>query len=170
MKYYQGTTTVDNWSSFNWVVTIKGQTLEHKLGIGHIVYPALNKDAYGHVKTRTLGVLYKVKPKDALRIEWKSLSQDIRNGILKHLGLKLTKWNDEAFNCIYIKKPKYRDVIWALAMDAQVGSDTFEDFCGNCGYDTDSRKALDTYLACQEAVHTLRKLGYDMQRILEWEL
>ena len=27
---------------------------------------------------------------------------------------------------------------------------TLQDFCDNMGYDTDSRKALDTYLACQE--------------------
>jgi hypothetical protein len=29
-------------------------------------------------------------------------------------------------------------------------SDTFEDWCGEFGYDTDSRKALDTFLKCQK--------------------
>lgn len=49
-------------------------------------------------------------------------------------------------------------VIYSLIMDAQCSSESFEDFCFNCGYDTDSRKALDTYLACQESGRTVRKL------------
>lgn len=36
-------------------------------------------------------------------------------------------------------------------------ADTFDDWCGNFGYDTDSRKALDTFLKCQ-------KISSDIQR------
>jgi hypothetical protein len=34
---------------------------------------------------------------------------------------------------------------------------SFEDFCMECGYDTDSRKALETYLACQEQTNEFRR-------------
>lgn len=54
--------------------------------------------------------------------------------------------------------PTAADVLSSLLSDAQSGMDTFEDFCGNLGYDTDSRAALDTYLACQATVAPLRRL------------
>lgn len=63
--------------------------------------------------------------------------------------------------------PTAADVLYSLLIDAQCGSETFEYFCSNCGYDTDSRKALETYLACQEMSVKLRKLGGDLLRKLE---
>lgn len=35
---------------------------------------------------------------------------------------------------------------------------TFEDHCAELGYDTDSRKALEGYLVCQEIDGKLRRL------------
>lgn len=55
--------------------------------------------------------------------------------------------------------PKIEQVLHSLILDASCGNDTFEDFCANCGYDTDSRKALDAYMACQ-------KIGSDLRRVL----
>ena len=49
------------------------------------------------------------------------------------------------------------EVMSAYLSDATLGEDTFEDFCGNLGYDTDSRKALDTYMACQAIHHRLTR-------------
>jgi hypothetical protein len=54
--------------------------------------------------------------------------------------------------------PTSADIAYSLMSDAQSGSDTFEDFCSNLGYDTDSRKAFDTYLACQGALNGMRRL------------
>jgi hypothetical protein len=48
-------------------------------------------------------------------------------------------------------EPELTDVMYSIVMDASSAEDTFEDWCYNLGYDTDSRKALDTYLKCQEA-------------------
>jgi hypothetical protein len=45
--------------------------------------------------------------------------------------------------------PDIDSVIYSLVMDYMAGQDTFKDFCSDFGYDTDSRKALETYLACQ---------------------
>jgi len=36
-------------------------------------------------------------------------------------------------------------------------SETFEDFCFNFSYDTDSRKALDTYLACEKVASDINR-------------
>jgi hypothetical protein len=65
---------------------------------------------------------------------------------------------------LWLKQPKNAipptsaDIAYSLMSDAQFGSETFEDFCANCGYDTDSRKAFDTYLACQGALNGMRRL------------
>lgn len=41
-------------------------------------------------------------------------------------------------------------VCYSLLQDGRCAEGSFEDFCADCGYDTDSRKALETYLACQK--------------------
>ena len=55
--------------------------------------------------------------------------------------------------------PAPTDVIACLASDAQNGSELFADFCDNLGYEADSRRALDIYLACQRTAERLRRLG-----------
>ena len=73
----------------------------------------------------------------------------------------------------YIHVPKLKDVLYSLATDYSCAQDTFEDFCANMDYDTDSRKALETYLKCQESGHKLRKILKSknaIERILAWEL
>ena len=54
--------------------------------------------------------------------------------------------------------PKAEDVLASLIMDSESGNATFSEFCGNMGMDTDSRKALETYLACQKTGEDLRRL------------
>ena len=49
-------------------------------------------------------------------------------------------------------------VLYCLLSDMSLANDTFEDWCGNLGYDTDSRKALQVYLSCQENGTKLRKV------------
>lgn len=49
--------------------------------------------------------------------------------------------------------PKAASVLYCLISDASASEMSFDDWCGEFGYDTDSRKALETYMACQ-ANHT----------------
>jgi len=57
------------------------------------------------------------------------------------------------------------DVVSSLLMDAQAGEESFEDFCGNFGYDVDSRKAERIYHACQRAGRKVRRVfGDDFAR------
>ncbi len=48
-----------------------------------------------------------------------------------------------------VVEPTLADVMCCLLSDSQCCSGTFEDFCNELGYNSDSIKALNTYLACQ---------------------
>lgn len=64
--------------------------------------------------------------------------------------------------------PTAAAVLASLLSDAQCAADTFEDFCSNLGYDTDSRKALETYLACQATGTAMRRfLGEHYQAVCD---
>lgn len=47
------------------------------------------------------------------------------------------------------KPPTATDVLASLCLDGQAIGQSFEDWCDDCGYNTDSRKALDIYMLCQ---------------------
>ena len=64
------------------------------------------------------------------------------------------------------KRPGLAGILSSLLSDGQVASETFEDFCADLGYSTDSRKALDTYLACQDSGRKLRFFGYTLKTTL----
>lgn len=65
------------------------------------------------------------------------------------IGVRLLEKVKEAI------KPKAYDVLACLDV---LYSDTFEDFCGNFGYDVDSINAEKTYRAVQEQDRALRRL------------
>jgi hypothetical protein len=68
-----------------------------------------------------------------------------------------------AFGGKRVVAPKAAGVFHSLCSDTECGGYTFEEFCDNLGYDTDSRKALKTYLACQEIGSKLRQLlGHEL--------
>lgn len=56
-----------------------------------------------------------------------------------------------------VTKPDQADVMWSLCMDAStcISSPTFEDFCSEFGYDTDSRSALATWDECRKIYNAL---------------
>ena len=60
--------------------------------------------------------------------------------------------------------PDVYAILSCLCGDAILGREYFSEFCENLGYSQDSRKALDTYLACQENGRKLRKfISSDLQ-------
>lgn len=59
---------------------------------------------------------------------------------------------------VYVKMPSPAGVLYSLLSDARLGEDLFADFCGERGYDEDSRKALAMYEACQKTAIELRML------------
>jgi hypothetical protein len=70
------------------------------------------------------------------------------------------KTEKEACQAQWLKliPPTIDDVMSCLLSDGRCAEGTFEDFCGELGYDSDSRKALAVYLACQEARNGLIKM------------
>jgi hypothetical protein len=132
---------------FEWIVTVNGHNFDYFTGFGHI---STNKSKY------------KFEPVDDMEI-----NAQVLNVMTRQRYLEVGK---QAFNRIapskpyYINEPEEMDVLYCLYSDAQMGNETFEDFCGNCGYDTDSRQALETYLACQSTGHKLR--GFEFPQVI----
>lgn len=60
----------------------------------------------------------------------------------------------------WVSEPEAANVLESLVFDAESITDArdFEDWCGNCGYDTDSREAERTYHACAELGLRVRAL------------
>lgn len=54
--------------------------------------------------------------------------------------------------------PTIEDLFYSLVMDSSASDETFSDWCGNFGYETDSRKALSIYEECQENAIKMRGL------------
>ena len=54
------------------------------------------------------------------------------------------------------KPPHVTTLLHSLIRDSQAATQSFKDWCEECGYDIDSRKALDMYLECQEIDDKLR--------------
>jgi hypothetical protein len=51
--------------------------------------------------------------------------------------------------------------------DAVGSAQTFDDWCSNYGYDTDSRKALQIYMDCQEIAKKLRLARVPLEKEAE---
>lgn len=70
------------------------------------------------------------------------------------------------------RRPKKRELLACLALDAQMGDQTFEDFAADFGYDTDSRKAYATWEACRTLLEDLRAVfGTHLEEFMstEWD-
>lgn len=48
------------------------------------------------------------------------------------------------------KAPHPADVLHSVILDSDAVGKSFESWCSDFGYDSDSRKAFDTYMACQK--------------------
>lgn len=67
--------------------------------------------------------------------------------------------------------PKCVDVLNAVLLDASgIDGTSFDMWCGDYGYDTDSRKAHETYLACLKECDDLRRVfGTSFDELMECE-
>lgn len=62
------------------------------------------------------------------------------------------------------KEPTAADVLSCIVSDARAGDMTFEEFCEEFGYDSDSRKAEKVYAACKAIEPRVRRfLGVDFE-------
>lgn len=62
----------------------------------------------------------------------------------------------------HCEEPTAADVLSCLCSDASAGSQDFEEFCRDFGYDLDSRKALRTWKACASMAERLPRFLGDL--------
>lgn len=90
-------------------------------------------------------------------------------------GLDKVIWGNEVKGhkpSMYAVAPTQASVLYCLLSDAMCADDSFEEFCDNCGYDHDSRKALTVYIECQTQATKLKaclgtKLLEEIQEALQ---
>jgi len=101
------------------------------MSLTHLTGPLLNKDADG----------------------WEHNAFDV--GLNGPRGAMTVKWRQG----IGIKtRPRLIDVLNALRSDAMNTEETFENWCAEYGYDSDSRKAEATYNACKSQTAELQRI------------
>lgn len=127
----------DKWEHDLWSVTLSYQgrelTTEYRTGLGH------RKMAQGTKKTHNgLTTFY----------------YSLHNGGTPNY----TTTQAAQAGLLVVKTPDVADVVLSLIVDSSCAEHTFDEWCSEFGYDTDSRKALDTYLKCQENYIKLRQL------------
>lgn len=154
IKSFIGVDKTGDWYNFKWEIKINSKySTEYRLGLGHCTtkMPS-NKKMYKSI--------VKSQISEAHLIEILKAKKNSR----------VSSWDAEQVRMLWVKIPTVKEILYALATDASLAEGTFKDFCDNLGYDSDSRKALDIYLRCQETHNMLRMLKLDTQRILDWEL
>lgn len=70
----------------------------------------------------------------------------------------------------HTEPPTPADVLSSLCSDARAGDQTFEEFCGEFGYDTDSRKAWNIHRSCKKMAPRMRRfLGEHFDTVADTE-
>ena len=91
---------------------------------------------------------------------------DNANKKAREEGYEIILENDYHLGVLRLKRIKISEIVYCTLMDYT--EENFQDWCDNFGYDTDSRKALATYLECQENYVRLRKaLGQGFNEVRE---
>ena len=69
---------------------------------------------------------------------------------LKNVGKHSIAWRDGGLNNQVPVYPAIAGLLYSLQIDAEACEQCFDIWCRELSYDTDSRKALETYLLCQQ--------------------
>lgn len=117
------------WINDKYIVFIEGEEFEYSQGIGH--REALNS----------------FKKEEFNKIMRKNPAKNKQNLLMYAKELKAVSKT---------KPLNIDDVLYSLILDAQSGSELFEDFCSNLGYDEDSRTAKNIYDQCQNNAKKVR--------------
>lgn len=88
---------------------------------------------------------------------------------LKNVSRNSIAWHDGVIKNQVAVKPPIAGLLYSLILDGSACDESFASWCDNFGYDTDSRKALATYEACQQGFDKMRKVftGAQIEHIRE---
>ncbi len=128
----------DGWWHDAYSVELWGIAFEFKRGIGHRKY-----------KNNVSKITDPVHYHTCLSAQWKNP----RDPKLKSIYEKYT---------IAPLDFPVDDLLYSLFRDSYAVNLTFEDWCSELGYDTDSRKALEMYLACQKEAGQLKQVMHTL--------
>lgn len=164
-----------NWIAVEFDVTLRCGTasasIPYRMGTGHVdfrvaaqkvgQYPTLytNEPGSAMTKEKAKRVLFSTDEQHALNTLAEKPLATLRNATV-HAAV--------AAKCAKLTglTPTARDVLSSMFLDARdafFDGCTFEDWCGNTGYDTDSRKAEKLFNACRDTGAMLvRLLGRDV--------
>ena len=67
-------------------------------------------------------------------------------------------WSNKEMKYLVPVKPKNSDIMYSLLMDSEAGNYSFQDFCDNFEYSSDSVKAFGIYQECKKTSKNLRKV------------
>lgn len=84
----------------------------------------------------------------------KSINFEYHTGI----GHRIEKKNGWGQTEVCAVKPGPAGIIYSVLMNKSACNQSFADWCSECGYDEDSRKALATYEACQQEYNKLQSM------------
>lgn len=130
---------------------VGGQTIkpavkgfEYKTGIGHRVNPPRSKNGF---TSRQLSPKQRAVKKQLDRIIGQNSVVEAKRATAKG-----------PVSAEYITKPTQASVLYSLLLDSEAENENFEDWATNCGYDSDSIKALEIYRACLANAKKLRAI------------
>lgn len=142
---FVGTKKDQNWERDQFVVTFSNgkiaESFDYGTGIGH--------------RLGLIGTNYKLSVKQIESV--KTLIETIGTDRLDNTVIKLS-------NGDYVVKPTQASVLYCLFSDADLGSESFDDFCDNLGYNNDSISDFKIYQACMATEKQLRKIFTSEQR------
>ena len=125
----------EEWDCDGWRFTIKDQAFEYFTGLG------MREDVTADTKKRAAYDFPCLTEKDAA-------GQTMRGRLYLQRVQELRK----------PQMPPIAGLLNSLIMDGDACSESFASWCDSYGFDVDSRKALATYMACQENSDKLRKI------------
>lgn len=143
--HYTGATTRDKWECDSWacsfVVNGRGERFDFYTGLGHRA--EATKDA-------------------KLRVSYgfQRLNENDRKGLTSYGRRYLA----EVEKLRKPQAPHAADVLHSLILDSSAVGQSFDSWCSDFGYDTDSRKAENIYRACQQNADKLTRVFNAEQR------
>lgn len=136
------------WQYDKWAVIINGETFDYKTGIGH------RKVRKGYEGGKN----------------WKGFKDEATyylNGRFKQDKKNLLEVNKKIDYHTQVKPLNIDDVLYSLIMDSYTAEETFEDFCSEFGYDSDSRKAMQIWEDCRNNAKRVKKFIPDLEEARE---
>jgi hypothetical protein len=141
---YLGFSKTDDWPSDRWSISFNQESFDYKTGIGHRI-----KAKYPNSGLFKSDIVRELKKLRECLDAPKNQSTVYKAEDWKHTRESVNK---------YAVTPTQASVLYCLLMDMDSGDMTFSEFCQELGYQSDSIKDRDIYLACQETKEQMNRL------------